>query len=73
MRSSLCDPDQHGLGVRRRNEARLVVRRLASLVGHLEEQKVGKLLDIVAIARPVVSEDAAVIPDSLDEGGGIHE
>ena len=58
--------------VGRGDGARLVVRRAAALVGHLEEQQVGELLDVVAIAHPVVAQDVAVVPELLDEGGGVH-
>jgi hypothetical protein len=47
--------EQREPGIRRRNEALLVVRRLRALVGHLEEKQIGKLLDVVAIARPVIA------------------
>jgi hypothetical protein len=32
-------------------------RRPRLLIGHLEEQQVGELLDVVAIAHPVVAQD----------------
>jgi hypothetical protein len=50
----------------------VVIRRPAALVRHLEEQQVGELLDVVAIAHPVVAQEVAVVPDLLDEGGGVH-
>ena len=40
------------------------------LVGHLEEKKVGELLDVVAVAHAVVAEDVAVVPKLLDELSG---
>lgn len=40
------------------------------LVGHFEEQQVGELFDVVAIADAIVAEDVAVVPEFLDDGGG---
>ena len=40
------------------------------LVCHLEEKEIGELLDIVAIAYPVVSEDVTIIPQTLNNGRG---
>ena len=40
---------------------------LRLLVGHLEEQQVGELLDVVAVGEPVVAQDVAVVPEALDE------
>jgi hypothetical protein len=51
------------------NLARLVVRRLRTLIGHLEKQQIRQLLDVVAITHPVVTEDVAVIPEFLDDLG----
>src|SRR5581483_4566912 len=34
----------------------LVVRRFGALVGHLEEQQIGQLLDVVAVRHAVVAE-----------------
>ena len=48
-----------------RHRAFLVVWRLGALVGHLEEQQIGQLFDIVAIGHAVVAQDVAVVP-----GGG---
>jgi len=36
-------------------------------VGHLEEQQVGELLDVVAIREPVVAEDVAVVSELLND------
>ena len=41
------------------------------LVGHLEEEQVGELLDIVAIGDAVVPQDVAVVPQALDDGCGL--
>ena len=38
------------------------------LVGHLEKEQVGQLLDIVAIRDAVVAQDVAVIPEALNDG-----
>ena len=51
------------------NLAGLVPGRLAALIGHLEEQQVGELLDLVAIAHAVVAQHVAVVPELLDDGG----
>ena len=37
------------------------------LVGHLEEQQVGELLDVVAVGHAVVAQDVAVVPEPLDD------
>ena len=50
-----------------RHRALLVVRRLGALVGHLEEQQIGELLDVVAIRHAVVTQDVAVVPEFLDD------
>ena len=41
------------------------------LVGHLEEEQVGELLDVVAVGDAVVAQDVAVVPEALDDGGGL--
>jgi hypothetical protein len=45
-------------------------RRLGLFIRHLEEQQVGELLDVIAVADPVIPQDVAVIPHALDDGGG---
>jgi len=55
-----------------RNRIRLLIRRARALVRHLEKQQVGELLDVVAIAHPVVAQDVAVVPELLDDGRGVH-
>ena len=45
---------------------------MRALVGHLEEQQIGELLDIVAIAHAVVAKDVAVVPELLDQDNRIH-
>jgi len=37
---------------------------------HFEEQQVSELLHIVAVGHAVVPQDVAVVPDTLDNGGG---
>ncbi len=44
--------------------------RLGLLIGHLEEEQVGQLLDVVAVADAVVPQDVTVIPQALDNGCG---
>jgi hypothetical protein len=56
-----------------RHRALLVVRRLGALVGHLEEQQIGQLLDVVAIRHAVVTQDVAVIPEFLDDARCVHQ
>ena len=34
-------------------------------------QQEGQLLDVVAIRQTVIAQDAAVVPELLDEGGGV--
>ena len=40
---------------------------LGALVGHLEEEQEGELLQVVLVAEAVVAEDVAVAPELLDE------
>jgi hypothetical protein len=47
-------------------------RRPGAFVGHLEEQETSELLDIVAVAHPVVPEDMAVVPEFADNRGWGH-
>ena len=48
---------------------RLAPRRPAALVGDLQEQQVGELLDIVALAHAVALQHVAAVPEFLDDGG----
>ena len=55
-----------------------VVGRLGVLVGHLEEDQIGELLQIVAVAHPVVAQGGAEAPDFGNDGerysfGGIPQ
>ncbi len=45
----------------------LRIGRLRPLIGHLEEQQIRQLLDVVAIAHPIVTQDVAVVPEFLDD------
>ena len=40
---------------------------LLLFVGHLEEQQIGELFDVVAVGQPVVAQDVAVVPELVDE------
>src|ERR1022692_1024456 len=53
----------------------LVVRRAGAFVVHLEEEKIGELLDVIAVGDSVVAEQVAVVPDFVDEigSGGRHQ
>src|SRR5262245_34733101 len=58
-----------------RNRRRLIERRPALLIRHLEEEQKRQLLDVVAIRQPVIAQDVAVVPKFLNELGGLisHE
>ena len=43
-----------------------LVQQMVMLVGHLQEQQIGELLQIVAIGQPVVAQHIAVVPKLLD-------
>lgn len=44
------------------------------LVRHLQEEEEGQLLHVIAIRQAVIAQDAAVVPELGDEGGGVgHE
>jgi hypothetical protein len=49
----------------------LLPGRLGLLVGHLEEEQVGELLEVVAVGEAVVAEDVAVGPELVDDAGGV--
>jgi hypothetical protein len=53
----------------------VLVGRAGAFVVHLEEEKVGELLDVVAVGDPVIAEEVAVVPDFVDEigSGGRHQ
>ena len=55
------------LGDRRR----FVKRRLRLLVRHFQEKEKRQLLHVVPVRETVIPEDVAVVPELLDEGGGI--
>src|SRR6266487_1127973 len=50
-----------------RNARKLVIGRLRTLIGHLEEEQIGKLLNIVAVGHAIVSQEVAVVPEALDD------
>src|ERR671926_1486893 len=45
--------------------------RQGLLVGHLEEEQVGELLNVVAVGEAVVAEQVAVAPELLDDLLGV--
>jgi hypothetical protein len=49
-----------------------VVGRLAVLIGHLQEQQIGELLQVVAVAHAIIAQGVAEVPDFVDDGGGGH-
>ena len=49
-----------------------VTGRLPVFVGHLEEDQIGELLQVVAIADPVIAQGGAEGPDFGDDGSGVH-
>ena len=44
------------------------MRRHGALDGHLEEQLIGKLFDVVAVRHAIVAQVVAVVPECLDDG-----
>ena len=49
----------------------LAAQQLVLLVGHLQEQQVGELLQVVAVGQPVVAQHVAEVPQSLHERLGV--
>jgi hypothetical protein len=49
------------------DERRPLERRPRLLVGHLQEQQIRELLDVVTVGEAIVTQDAAVAPQALDE------
>jgi hypothetical protein len=43
----------------------LIVGRFGALVGHIREEQVGQLLDVVTLGEPVVTEQITVGPEFL--------
>ena len=35
-------------------------------------KQIGELLEVIAVAHPVITQDVAVVPEFLDDGCGIH-
>ena len=64
--------EQHRPRKAPRDRRGLVVRWPRLLVGHLEEEQKGELLDVVAVRQAVIPQDVAVVPELLDESGGGH-
>jgi hypothetical protein len=58
---------QAGTVIAGEHRALLAIGRSAALVGHFQEQQIGELLDVVAVAHAVVAQDVAVVPEFLDE------
>jgi len=65
-------PDQRGPVEPGRDGRGLVIGRLGPLVGHLEEQQVGELLDVVPVGEAVVAEDIAIVPEFGDHLLGVR-
>ena len=70
LRPSICEwrgrPSDSPLGI-----GLLCARHGRALVGHLQEQQEGQLLEVVLIGEAVVAEDIAVVPEFLDDAVGI--
>jgi len=49
----------------------LVERRTRLLVRHFQEQEEGQLLDVIAVGQTVIPQDAAVVPEFLNECGWV--
>ncbi len=58
-------------GVGFRDDGRLFVRRLGLLIGHFQEEQIGQLLDVIAVTDAVIAQYVAVVPETLDDGGGL--
>jgi hypothetical protein len=67
--------DEGGPGVFFRDYGRVVLTlragRQGALMGHLEEEQEGELLDVIAVGEAIVAEDVAVAPEFGDKGGGV--
>jgi hypothetical protein len=46
-----------------------------ALIVHFEEEKIGELLDVIAVGDSVIAEQVALVPDFVDEigSGGRHQ
>ena len=49
----------------------LTAQQIVLLVGHLQEQQVGELLQVVAVGQPVVAQHIAEVPQSLHQRLGV--
>jgi len=47
-----------------------IVWRFAELIGHLQEEEIGELFQIIAIAHAVIAQGVAEAPDFADDAGG---
>ena len=53
------------------NGRRLVERRPGLLIRHFQEEQKRQLLHVIAVGQTVIPQDVAIVPELLDEGGGI--
>ena len=54
------------------DDRRPIERRLRLFIGHLQEQQICELLDVVAVAETVVTQDVAVVPEFLNDSVAGH-
>ena len=47
----------------------MVIHKLNSSIG--ADQQEGELLDIIAVAHPVITLHVAIVPEFLDDGGSV--
>ncbi len=59
--------EQRRPGVLLRHDRRFVVRRQRALVGHLQEQQVRELLEIVAVGDAIVFEHITKVPELINQ------
>src|SRR5207302_1928023 len=50
-----------------RDDGLLAPRRARAFVRHLEEEKVGELLNVIAVREAIVAQDVAIVPQFLDD------
>ena len=48
-----------------RHDGGAAVRGLCALIGHLQEQQVRELLEVIAVRKAIVTQDVAVVPEFL--------
>ena len=51
------------------DDGRLVKGRLGPLMRHLQEKQIGELFQVVAVGKPGITQDVAVVPELLDDRG----